>query len=410
MDKQNSPVKGRQGNSPVKGPTTDSSVKEQRKKSTSGKEVRPSGSKDIDSISENSGHESPASISDGDNHSVRSWNNYKIPKKVDSKVDNVRRRSNKSKKRPHSHSRSKSRKKAKTSRKSKYDYDSSSSSSSDTDTSFSSYESASSSCSQSCFDPLHEVEKERFHLDKNQEKVVYKYWRKELMSKNDVKKHILDECPKPTSKGLKPLKKNRKITKLINKHVNNYDQQWKVVQEKIGDIMGPLSKLWNLIDMGSHTAELDIEYIKKLLDSTVILAGQSSQMITYYRRYNFLNPLFGYNKTDTKEFIEENKKNFRKDLDTDELIGNKVYKELINSSKAAKEIETLKKLLPKRNRRFQNNPSNANSYQGRGGFRRGNNSNYSNKGNRSTAYGSSNRGRRNSTNTGGQGTNAKQRT
>ena len=66
------------------------------------------------------------------------------------------------------------------------------------------------------------------------------------------------------------------------------------VQDKVLDIMGPLSKLWVMVEQvnsgsgSSSTQEMDTVLVLELLEKAVLLIGQCNKTITYERRENVL--------------------------------------------------------------------------------------------------------------------------
>ena len=64
------------------------------------------------------------------------------------------------------------------------------------------------------------------------------------------------------------------------------------LQRKTVDVMGPLSKLWNILE-GAKGAEKDAVQISvndllHYVEQAILLLGQSSNAITYHRRLNVL--------------------------------------------------------------------------------------------------------------------------
>ena len=59
--------------------------------------------------------------------------------------------------------------------------------------------------------------------------------------------------------------------------------------------MGPMTKLWMLVEEARRSKEkqvpIDLDNIRAYSEKTVVLLGQTSNYITYFRRYNILAAL-----------------------------------------------------------------------------------------------------------------------
>ena len=57
-------------------------------------------------------------------------------------------------------------------------------------------------------------------------------------------------------------------------------------------VMGPLSNLWMLVEKARRSKEkqipIDLDNIRAYIEKTVLLLGQTSNYITYFRKYNIL--------------------------------------------------------------------------------------------------------------------------
>ena len=73
------------------------------------------------------------------------------------------------------------------------------------------------------------------------------------------------------------------------------DVTFEKIQSKNGCVMGSLSKLWMLVDEGRRSKKkqipIDLDYIRAYIEKKVLLFGQISNYITYFRSYNILTPL-----------------------------------------------------------------------------------------------------------------------
>ena len=71
------------------------------------------------------------------------------------------------------------------------------------------------------------------------------------------------------------------------------DGTFEKIQDKVTDIMGPLSKLWVMIENSNSEKDgnapvVQMDTVLELLEKTVVLIGQRSNTITYERRKNAL--------------------------------------------------------------------------------------------------------------------------
>ena len=83
------------------------------------------------------------------------------------------------------------------------------------------------------------------------------------------------------------VKKSRKLEQ---------DRSLEKTQQKVLNIMGPLSKLWVGLDevkCSEKSGEMSLEDLSTAIEQAVVLVGQASQSITYQRRHNVLTSLLG---------------------------------------------------------------------------------------------------------------------
>ena len=81
------------------------------------------------------------------------------------------------------------------------------------------------------------------------------------------------------------------------------DGTFENIQDKVTDIMGPLSKLWVMIENANSEKDenapvVQMDTILELLEKTLVLIGQCSNTITYERRKN---TFLGVTLTSTKQ-------------------------------------------------------------------------------------------------------------
>ena len=117
----------------------------------------------------------------------------------------------------------------------------------------------------------------------------------EYVPEDSLKEAIL--CQNPVPDNLDNVKKLddflRDILKEKRKtNKQNIENVLEKLQRKTVDVMGPLSKLLNILE-GAKGAEEDavqisINDLLHYVEQTVLLLGQSSNVITYHRRLNVL--------------------------------------------------------------------------------------------------------------------------
>ena len=122
----------------------------------------------------------------------------------------------------------------------------------------------------------------------------------------------------------------------------NIENVLEKLQRKTVDVMGPLSKLWNILE-GAKGAEEDavqisINDLLHYVEQTVLLLGQSSNAITYHRRLNVLGSVMN-SQYQVKSMLKEKASLLQKH---DEYLFGKKFRnhiaDTIKSKKQTKEI------------------------------------------------------------------------
>ena len=116
-------------------------------------------------------------------------------------------------------------------------------------------------------------------------------------------------------------------------------------QPKNACVMGPLSKLWMLVEEAHRSKEkqipIDLDNIRAYIEQAVLLLDQTSNYMTYFRRYNILAALDCPGQQSNKM-----------------LFGKKFSKNLVASTKSKKQaIEIFAEKGKKKQKPFQNGPS-----------------------------------------------------
>ena len=168
---------------------------------------------------------------------------------------------------------------------------------------------------------------------------------KEYLPEDSLKEATL--CQNSVPDNLDNVKKlDNFLRHLLKEKRKTNEQNFKNVLEKLQrktvDVMGPLSKLWNILE-GVKRAEEDavqisINDLTYYFDQTLLLLGQSSNTITCHRTLNMLGECY--------EFPTSSKNNVKRKRVTsakhDEYLFGKKYwihnADTIKSKKQTKEI------------------------------------------------------------------------
>ena len=132
--------------------------------------------------------------------------------------------------------------------------------------------------------------------------------------------------------------------------------------------MGPLSKLWMLVEETLRFKEqeipIDLDDITAYIEKTVLLLDQTSNYIRYFRRYNILAAL-NCPAQQSKEMLREGADLLQRH--DRNLFGKKFSAHLVASAKSKKQvIEIFSEKGKKKQKPFQNIPSEASRRSSRG--------------------------------------------
>ena len=190
------------------------------------------------------------------------------------------------------------------------------------------------------------------------------------ISEKSLKEGILNQNPrqenlvqaKKLDDYLQTLMKEKKKS-----NESQFDTLLEKVQNKNLDVMGPLGKLWQAVDnVTSYKGEgtpptLSIENAQQLIEQSVMLLGQTNNLLQYERRKNVLNSVMGTN-LGLSTLKEQNDLIGKSDS---LLFGDNFRDRIINSSKAKrKSIEAFSSDQPPVKKPFRTDPS----YQSRRQF------------------------------------------
>ena len=109
----------------------------------------------------------------------------------------------------------------------------------------------------------------------------------------DINEKILTESPVPSN--LQDAPYDFVKTLLVSQTVITTDQQMGKFQEKILQVIGPLSRLWkggeDVRNDSFEAVEVPVDTFTTLIKQTTLLLAQASLLILYARRLNFLKTL-----------------------------------------------------------------------------------------------------------------------
>ena len=161
------------------------------------------------------------------------------------------------------------------------------------------------------------------------------------IKERDLQNAILQENPVP--ENLDPVKKLDDFARgILKKKCNQVDLDlgcvFEKIQTKTRNVMGPLSRLWTMVEEAGRSKEdqvpISLDLIKEHIEQTILLLGQASNSISYQRRYSILLGIVG-SPPKIKEMLREEAVLLQKH-DT-ELFGKKFREHITETSKAKKQ-------------------------------------------------------------------------
>ena len=142
----------------------------------------------------------------------------------------------------------------------------------------------------------------------------------------DIKEQILDFNPVPSNIPEPPKLDNTIKNCLTTRHKQialTRDDNLKNVQKMVRDSLGPLSRVWALVESKKDDKQLkkiiDIEQVGMSLVQTNLLLGQTQQTLSYNRRRNVLSELSS--NTKATALLEQNKELLEEEDSDNELLG-----------------------------------------------------------------------------------------
>ena len=184
-----------------------------------------------------------------------------------------------------------------------------------------------------------------------------------FVPERDLRDSILTANPVPSNIG-GPKKLDEFFRELLDEQKKKTELFWdsslEKIQQKIVNVLGPLSKVWMAIESANEAeaekVEIPLEDISTGLEQSILLVGQSFNAVTYQRRCNVLSVLMKDHRK-TKSTIKEQAKLFEVS-DNEELFGKKFRKHVMDTAKVKKESkEVYRKQGFERKQPFQKGPS-----------------------------------------------------
>ena len=129
------------------------------------------------------------------------------------------------------------------------------------------------------------------------------------------------------------------------------------LQQKLLDVMGPLSKVWTIVEKTSNSrfeqVEVSLPEILTNLDQTVMLLGQALNSISYTRRFNALKQITG-DPRKTKQLLKEKNEIFPKE--TQFLFGEKFESDIIRTAKSKQKSKEVFSAMTNKQPPFRRGP------------------------------------------------------
>ena len=179
----------------------------------------------------------------------------------------------------------------------------------------------------------------------------------EYCSDRKLKETVCEECPVPVGvPGLLLPHVDDYIPEIFRARKQEYgkpvDDNWTKVQSRIIDVMGPLTKVWTVLDhiREDESADLDLFQCLDLVEKTITLLGQANISVAYFRRLNILYKLTRDIKK-AKTLLRRH--NVEAMKDQEKLFGKDFYKTLTKSAKVSKISKEISSQLGEAKQKFR---------------------------------------------------------
>ena len=189
--------------------------------------------------------------------------------------------------------------------------------------------------------PKSEGEEFKWMLKEDQQKYLQRFIN--VHFSDGALKEITKEKPPPSN--ITFAKKNdsyitTKFNLATNKGESSKDQTFTKIANRIGLVMGPLGKTWEMlvaISKGEADANVNIDEILLNIEQAIVMLGQSVNYATHQRRLAALK-CYGYNtKEDVRKLLEPHIE--RVENEPEFLFGETFAKQLSDSSKSDKKTD-----------------------------------------------------------------------
>ena len=172
------------------------------------------------------------------------------------------------------------------------------------------------------FKIITEEEEHQWSIPEGMEAYIRENFERYIPEKK-IKEAILTRNPRPNN--LVPVKKLDEYLHTLMKEKRKYQEltveaTLKKIQNRNLDVMGPLAKLWLAVDKVTNHVEdenppkLPIEEAQQLLEQSIMMLGQTNNLLLYERRKNVLSSVM--NNTKGSSTLKEQAEVLSKSSDT----------------------------------------------------------------------------------------------
>ena len=173
----------------------------------------------------------------------------------------------------------------------------------------------------------------------------------QYVSDKRLKDLILDEYPVPQGvPGVEVPRVDDYILDIFTANHADYgkhvDDTWRKIQGRLIDVMGPLAKVWTMLDEARQdegaAADLDLWEILDLIEKVMTLLGQTNVSFNHFRRQNILYKMTKDNKK-AKSLLKHHDPSVLQSHN--KLFGKPFYRKLNKSAQIRKETKEISSQL-----------------------------------------------------------------
>ena len=199
------------------------------------------------------------------------------------------------------------------------------------------------------FDPG-EGDKHTFTLNEDMTAYVTKMFTT-FVADRKIKETITEEYPIPSGiPGLEVPKVDEYISDIFAAEKTDYgrsiDENWCKVQHRVLDVMGPISKLWSIMETvrtgDEDTEELDLFECLDIVEKAITLLGQAHIALPFYRKQNIVYKMTR-DKKKTRTLLKQLDTSTLKSFEF--LFGKQFYKKLHKSARVRKQSKEISSQL-----------------------------------------------------------------